>query len=154
MLTINITKKSLILIFIGMIVIITGVAGTFYYLSYIKDEKQELSTPLTQEEIEALVVEVSKIMILPDSKNPIVITVANPKPLKKQNQSFFEHAKAGDKILIFLETNQAILYSQKKHQILSIAQLDPETAAALAFKYGPPDNLSNKLQSAPPLTSF
>ena len=59
---------------------------------------------------------VSKIMLLPE-EDMTLATVQNVETLKKQ--SFFKNAENGDKVLIFADAKQAIIYREKDNRIIN-----------------------------------
>ncbi len=73
-----------------------------------------------QEEIQTLVEEVGKLMLLPDEA-PTIATVTDPEQLK--GQPFFVQAKTGDRVLIYAGARKAILYSPSEKRIIEVAPL-------------------------------
>lgn len=60
-------------------------------------------------------------MFLPQDEVPTIATVSDPEALK--DQSFFNHAKKGDKVLIYSNAKLAILYDPSADKIITIAPL-------------------------------
>lgn len=72
-------------------------------------------------EAKILAERVGEHMFLPQDEVPTVATVSDPEALK--DQSFFEHAKKGDKVLIYSNAKLAILYDPSADKIITIAPL-------------------------------
>jgi len=100
--------------------IIVGLAGAtaYYYKQYkkIKDNPQVVS----QEETQFVVTELGKLMELPEG-TPSLATVQDKEKLK--DQSFFRKAENGDKVLIYADAKQAILYRPSTKKIIEVAPL-------------------------------
>lgn len=88
----------------------SGAAGT----SAQSDER-------VQEEIDDLVAEVGKLIVLPEGEDPTIATVTDPEKLR--DQVFFANAKEGDKVLIYTKAQKAYLYDPNIHKLLEVAPL-------------------------------
>jgi hypothetical protein len=88
-----------------------------------KDEK------VTEDEntVNALVDEVSKIMLLP-SETPIVATVDDVS--KVNNQKFFANAQVGDKVLVFQSDKKAVLYRPSEKRVIEVGFVRDNTDQA------------------------
>ena len=73
----------------------------------------------TSDEIAPLVKQVSRHFAVPEGDEPVVATVLNATALAKE-QSFFQRANNGDKLLIFGKTGQAVLYSPSRDIIVNV----------------------------------
>lgn len=74
-----------------------------------------------QEEVIKVVQAVGKLIVLPDEV-PTVATVTDLEKLK--DQAFFKNAKIGDKVLIYLKAEKAILYDSESNKIIELAPLN------------------------------
>ena len=74
-----------------------------------------------QEEITKVVQAVGKLMVLPEEV-PSVATVTDLDKLK--GQAFFANAKVGDKVLIYVKAQKAILYDPVMNKIVELAPLN------------------------------
>lgn len=74
--------------------------------------------------------QVAKVVDLPSNETPTVATVTDVKKL--QNQAFFAKAQNGDKVLMFAQAKQVILYRPASQKIVQIAPIDVGSAAAAA----------------------
>lgn len=119
-------NSKLVKVFIGLFVVfILGASGTAYY--FWKKAKQDVivvdHTNPEKTEVDQLVAQVSKLLLLPEGETPTVATVSNPESLR--GQSFFAHAKIGDKVLIYTKARKVILYDPIHNRIIDIAPLNP-----------------------------
>jgi len=126
-------------IFLGVLaVIIIALAGTtgalYYYNKFRTAEKNLRDASLTsQESVQSLVEKVGKLIKLPEGELPTVATVSDLSRLK--NQPFFNKAKVGDKVLLYMQAKKAFLYDPVNNVIVEVGPLvipspTPETALA------------------------
>lgn len=110
------------------IVAIFGVISLFLLTQY-NDAKAKLASPQASvaaaRQIDDTLGKVSKLAIVPTNETPTVATVA--KAAKLKGQSFFANAKDGDKVIVYNQAKEAILYRPSTNQIVTIA---PVTAPA------------------------
>lgn len=115
-------KNPISQLVIVLIVLILGSSATAYYFyqkyADIKQDPQKVN----QEEVQALVLRVSELIVLPEGEIPTVATVSDPEKL--QNQPFFANAKKGDKVLIYTNARKAILYDPESHKIVEVAPIN------------------------------
>ncbi|HYU64899.1 MAG TPA: hypothetical protein VEK36_01350 [Candidatus Paceibacterota bacterium] len=109
-----------------MISLIALVVGTstlaFYFYNKYNQVKQSSPQQETQSEVQRLVANVSKLILLPENETPTVATVSDPTLLR--DQPFFARAKIGDKVLIYANARRAILYDPVENKILEVAPLN------------------------------
>jgi hypothetical protein len=128
-------KKREIALLVLVIVAVLGVAGTVYfYTQYVTLEKNP--NAVQQAQVTALVKQVGQLMLLPN-ETPTVATVEDVKALS--SQPFFVNAANGDKVLVFVNARQAILYRPSQNKIINVAplyfqnnQATPEEQAAVS----------------------
>jgi type II secretory pathway pseudopilin PulG len=120
---IQLTKKSGFVLFV--ILILVAIAGWSSY-SYLqtKQELAKLSTAegqqrLAQQEVDMVINQLKKRMILPDKERPTLATVTDVEVLKK-NQPFFQKAQNGDKVLVYVGDKKAIIYRPSKDLIVNV----------------------------------
>lgn len=65
-----------------------------------------------------LIGEISRLITLPANEQPTIATVADPDKLK--GQAFFSQAEVGDKVLIYPQAHQAILYRPSERKLISV----------------------------------
>ncbi|MEQ1500136.1 MAG: hypothetical protein ABL917_02040 [Parcubacteria group bacterium] len=111
-----------------VLVILVVVSVTSSIVFYVKASKLESGKKSSLSvETENLIKEVSKLIVLPEDEDPTIATVSDP--LKVRNQPFFANAVAGDKVLIYLKSRKAFLYSPKLKKLIEVAPLSPENSS-------------------------
>ena len=96
----------------------------FLFTQY-QTAKHKLSTPQTSKASPAtndLLAKVSRITVLPVGQTPTIATVTSASKLR--NQTFFAHAKDGDKVIVYNQAKEAILYRPSTNQIVTIAPVN------------------------------
>ncbi|MDR3583498.1 MAG: hypothetical protein P4L62_04025 [Candidatus Pacebacteria bacterium] len=112
----RISKILFWLVFLGLIA-----TAAYYYRQYKVLKKIPSSVALTQAKSQSVVIQVGKLMILPQGENPTLATVSDKSKLG--NQVFFKNAENGDKILIYANAKVAILYRSSINKIVNVAPL-------------------------------
>jgi hypothetical protein len=79
-------------------------------------------------EIDQLVSQVGQLMTLPSAEQPTVATVTDLSQL--QNQPFFTNAQVGDKVLIYSNEKEAILYRPSDNKIIEVAPLNTSDSSS------------------------
>jgi hypothetical protein len=71
-------------------------------------------------------------MVLPENEQPTIATVTDPSKLS--GQSFFAHAKVGDRVLLYAAAKKAILYDPNINKIIEVApiNLDDKNAPSVS----------------------
>lgn len=112
-------RKFFTPILILLVFIIGGVA-VYYYIQAqnLKNDPQAQ----TAEDVERLVLEVGKLIVLPQDETPTIATVSDPERLK--DQEFFAKAKAGDKVLLYSNAKRAYLYDPVNKKLLDVAPIN------------------------------
>lgn len=124
--TTGIMNKSLfstrnIIIALIVLLVLTGGGLAYYMLG------GPNSQAVAQDELKDVVAKVGKLMVLPEGETPTLATVADPEKLK--DQKFFVNAKTGDKVLIYANSQKAILYSPSLNKIVEVAPVNLGTGA-------------------------
>ncbi|HSA84417.1 MAG TPA: LytR C-terminal domain-containing protein [Patescibacteria group bacterium] len=112
-------KKVLVIGVIVVIVLLLGV-GAYFFFEYRK--AQANPSQAAQAEIEQLVTEVGKLMVLPSDEEPQVATVSDITKLKEQ--PFFAKAQNGYKVLIYTKAKKAILYDPVAKKLIEVAPVN------------------------------
>lgn len=120
--TLNLSNAGLIVIVV-LTILFLGTLGTTYYF-YQKSHLVVVKDP--QKELEQTIKMVSKHLVLPTNENPTMATVSDPEKLK--DQPFFANAKKGDKVLIYANSQKAILYDPEADRIVEVAPINSTTA--------------------------
>jgi hypothetical protein len=124
-------NKSLWLIVIVVILIIAALPAYYYYNQYQKAQVL-LQNPKASATAEAadLVNKVGRLIELPTTETPTIATVSDV--TKLAGQPFFANAKNGDKVLIFTQTKEAILYRESINKIIQVAPVNLGSGAPVA----------------------
>jgi hypothetical protein len=124
------SSQSLI-IFIAFGIVLAAAVGfaIYFYLQYQRTQDQLAKSAQSNEQA-ALIKEVGKLIVLPNEQ-PTVATVSDVNKLKAQ--SFFAHARNGDKVLIYTKAQEAIVYDPIANKIVevgpvSLTQMTPTPA--------------------------
>ncbi|MFM2383863.1 MAG: hypothetical protein RIQ72_435 [Candidatus Parcubacteria bacterium] len=79
----------------------------------------ERQQELARQEVQGVVDQVKEIMILPENEFPQMATVDNAPELAK-TQAFFAAVENGDKVLIYLQDQKAIIYRPGTDKIVNV----------------------------------
>lgn len=97
-------------------------AGSAYYFYTQGQELKQNPQKAAQEEAQALVERIGRLIVLPADETPTIATVSDPERLK--DQTFFAKAVKGDKVLIYTNAKKAILYSPSTDKIVEVAPVN------------------------------
>ncbi len=107
--------------FAGLIVLLIALVGAIGWLGYKVSAGKQDPQKVVAAQNEALVEEVGKLILLPQGETPTVATVNDLAPLK--GQAFFDHAKIGDKVLIYTTARKAFLFDPAQNKIIEVAPI-------------------------------
>lgn len=125
----------LVIIFLGLIGATAG-STIFFYQKYNQAQKEiELlkteqgQAKIIEEETATLIAAVSKLILLPENESPVVATIVNSAKLA-ETQPFYKGSQDGDKLLIFPESEKALIYSPARNILVSVgpAFVEKETS--------------------------
>lgn len=115
----NRNTKILLVVVIVLFLASAVMAGYFYkQMHAVKQDPNKAA----QEEVQALIKEVGKLIVLPNDEQPTVATVTDP--AKLSDQPFFAQAQTGDKVLIYTNAKKAVLYRPASHKIIEVAPIN------------------------------
>lgn len=117
----NLFSTRNIIIGLVLLLVVTG-GGLAYYMLGGPNSKVA-----AENELNDVVAKVGKLMVLPEGETPTLATVADPEKLK--DQKFFSNAQTGDKVLIYTNSQKAILYSPSLNKIVEVAPVNLGTGA-------------------------
>lgn len=124
-----IAKNKIVIGALGVALIAVAGGGGYFYYRYQQAQNEILgiqtqnnSANQAQTEVKKWVAEVSKLMELPEGEEPTVATVSDINKLKEQ--PFFQKAKNGDKVLIYSNAKEAILYDPQLQKIVTVAPIN------------------------------
>jgi hypothetical protein len=83
-------------------------------------------SPAEAAQLEGVIAQVGKLMLLPENEQPAIATVTDLNPLS--GQAFFANASIGDVVLMYKGARKAILYSPQKNKIIEVAPITTDTA--------------------------
>ncbi len=117
---------SKVKVFLSIIVVLLfagSIGGGYYYFDKYNKTKTLLENPeeASKIETESIIDKISKLMELP-SGEPTIATVLDKEKLK--DQAFFLKAENGDKVIIFAESQTAILYRPSLNKIIGFAPVN------------------------------
>jgi hypothetical protein len=128
----NLKGNKALLIIIAIVVLAIAVLPSYYFYSQYKKTPSLLSNPTASSTAQAkvLVDEVGKLMVLPTTEQPTIATVSDVSKLA--GQPFFANAKNGDKVLIYTQAKEAILYRESINKIIQVAPINLGSSAPVA----------------------
>ncbi len=112
-------SKNIVLVL--TLLAIVGIVGSVYFYAQYQDIRNNPGK-VGQEEVQKLVAQVSKLIVLPTDELPTVATVTDPEQLK--SQPFFVNATKGDKVLIYTNARKAVLYDPAQNRIIEVAPIN------------------------------
>ncbi len=115
---------------IGTVIVIIALVPSVYFYHQYQQAQLRLTNPaiFAQQEVKGLVADVGKLMTLPTDETPTIATVQDKNKLK--GQAFFAHAENGDKVLIYTNAKEAILYRPSLGKIIAVAPVNIGPATA------------------------
>ena len=130
------TVRNNILIGSAVIVILVAGYSLYRYGSFFSGRSQTAMTQSSMQTgnatVDAILAKLSKHMPLPTNDSVTIYTIQDPKSLAVQ-QPFFEGASAGDLLIIFPKTGEAIIYSPSKDAIVHIGPITNESTTTPAI---------------------
>ncbi|MBI2798008.1 hypothetical protein HYX70_01750 [Candidatus Saccharibacteria bacterium] len=111
--------NMVLIIVLGVLIVLLGVASVYFYLQYQKIKQNP--NAVAQQETDVLVKQVGKLITLPTDETPTVATIVDKDKLK--DQPFFTNAQNGDKILIYTKAKKAIIYRPKDNKLINVGPI-------------------------------
>ena len=117
------SNKSLWLILVIVVLIVASLPAYYYYNQY-KQTQALLQNPKApvNAEVKDLINKVGKLIELPSGETPTIATVSDV--TKLAGQPFFALAKNGDKVLIYTQAKEAILFRESIDKIIQVAPVN------------------------------
>ncbi len=110
---------------IALSLLITVAASGIAYYFYNRYQHTQVLLRNPQEaakaETKTIVDDVARYMELPTNEQPTLATVTDVKKL--QDQPFFKRAQNGDKVLIYIQAKEAILFRPNNKKIIAVAPI-------------------------------
>ena len=120
------SKKKIILSIIPWVLLVIFLVISFFIWFQMSDLKKD-PLKIAQAEINEVINNVGRIMILPKGETPKMATLTIDDVNKLKTQSFFANAEVGDKVLVYSIARKVILYDPKINKIVEVANLDSTT---------------------------
>ena len=120
-------KKKLMLVV--LVIIVLALLTSYYFYSKYQKANKELQGSGLGANVQTVVNNVGKLIVLPTGEIPQVASVKDKNQLPKQ--PFFAQAKDGDMVLIYTKAKEAILYRPSINKIITIGPINitPNTPA-------------------------
>ncbi len=121
------SNTSNILLWALLILAVAAFAWSYMNYRSVKEEIAVLKDPnlasqLNQQQTEALLEKVGKLMVLPSEKNPVVATINDVETLAS-TQDFYTPANNGDKLIIFQTARKAIIFDEDGNKIVNVGPI-------------------------------
>jgi len=127
---------STALLLLLLVVVVAFAAWSFSNYRQAQQKVNQLSTPegqqqLAKEEIAQLTALVGKLIVLPADEEPVVATILDVEKLSK-DQPFYRNAKNGDKVLIYIKAQQAIVYDAVRNILVNVGPVSVQGSGSQA----------------------
>jgi hypothetical protein len=120
-------RKKYVRIFIVVFFVVAIVSGFFAYRAYTAPEAiASREVKRIEAENKALIIEISKVMLLPQNEIPVIYTIDDPTTLMNK-QPFFTASEKGDKLIIYPKSSKAIIYSPSRKVIVNVGPIAPDS---------------------------
>lgn len=108
------------------LVIVIAIIPTVYFYTQNKNSEKKLNDlqqkSQTSNDLNTVVAQVGRLVILPTDEQPTLATVSDVSKL--QGNPFFVNAANGDKVLVYNKAKRAILYRPSLNKIVEMAPLN------------------------------
>lgn len=112
----SINKLSVVTL---VLFVLAATSAIYFYVQY--NHAKNNPNSITAAQTSQVVSEVGKLMNLPTNETPTIATVSNKGKLA--NQPFFKNAQNGDKLLIYTNAKEAILYRPSTNKIINVGPI-------------------------------
>ncbi len=121
----KLNSTKIVLIVLAVLLVAVAAVAAYYFREYqgLKANPDAAS----EEELNSLVVEIGKVMVLPNDETPTLATILDKEKIK--DQPFFKNAENGDKLLAYTKAMKAILYRPSTKKIIEVAPLSIDQPA-------------------------
>lgn len=110
-----------------LVVSLVAFGWSFYNYQSIKKEvailkDPQLASELSQKETAELIAKLSKLMVVPADKDPVV-AVINDVEMLAATQDFYVPAHNGDKLIMFQDSRKAVIYDEDDNRIVNVGPI-------------------------------
>ncbi len=125
----EIISQRMILIVMAAVILAASFFAAYYFYNQYSKTKALLQnvTQNPKDEIGKVISEVGKLIALPQNEVPQLATVTDVTKLK--SQPFFANAQNGDKVLIYAQAKEAILYRPSLNKIIQVSNINLATSS-------------------------
>jgi hypothetical protein len=113
-------------VFYSAVVVCLLASSLYFYKGY--NDLRNNPSKAQQQETNSLISEVEKLYKLPKDETPTIADVKDKDKLK--DQPFFSGAENGDKLLIYTNAKQAIVYRPSEKKIINVGPIAITDSAA------------------------
>lgn len=114
----------------GLLFVVIVIGGSFllwqnYQLkasaseNIVEDMGNQGDEILSEDDIVALVAKISKHIMLPVDEEPTIATIVDAESLS-QDQAFYSNVKDGDKVLIYMNAQKALIYRESEDLLINV----------------------------------
>ena len=115
-------KSPVGMIAVVVVVLLATLPGYYFYQKYQQTRNLlQNSNAAARQQVNDIINKVGKLIVLPNEQ-PTVATVSDINKLK--DQAFFKNAQNGDKVLIFRDAREAILYRPSINKIIKVGPVN------------------------------
>lgn len=148
---VKVTKPFIVGSFVVLLVILVS-AGVYLFAASREDVKIPNTANLELEQLQQLIDDLGELMAIPEGEAPVMAIVSDATNLK--SQPFFKNSQAGDRVMIFKSTKQAVLYRASEKKIIAATFVtDQEIEAFAALSQGNQQTGTQSAQTATPAPS-
>jgi len=116
------TKKIIFRVLFAVVLLVAIGAAGYFYFQIVQLKKTPANVAAAQ--LKDTVDKVSRLILLPSDETPTIASVSDPALLK--NQPFFDKAQKGDKVLIYANAKEAVLYRPSTNMIINVAPVNTD----------------------------
>jgi hypothetical protein len=88
----------------------------------VKNPAQNTTNQMSEEQQNKILADVGKLVILPKGEVPAIFVISDAKALSKE-QPFYKDAQNDDVILVYQQTQKAIVYSPSRNVIVNVGPI-------------------------------
>lgn len=122
---------------VAMFALIVTMSGLAIYFQREASSLKSDPNRAVQEQVNALIADLGRHIILPEGEQPIIATVTDTDVLKAQE--FFKNAKVGDRVFVYKEAKKAFLYDPAQDKVVNVSPVNFNSDQQGLQQTPPPD---------------